>query len=138
MTMTGSLGRLERMDVRDAWPGEASAFTPWLASDENILLLGETIGVDLEVESTERNVGPFRADILCKEKGSPTEHWVLIENQLGRTDHTHLGQRRVQRWMAEGHKGIDIVWHRLDIRGDGDTPGIGNIRRAGCFQFLHC
>lgn len=107
MTMTGPLSRLERMDVHDAWPGEASDFTPWLATDENILLLGETIGVELEVESTERNVGPFRADILCKEKGSPTEHWVLIENQLGRTDHTHLGQLLT---YASGLHAVTIVW----------------------------
>jgi len=28
------------------------------------------VGLDLPVESTERGVGPFRADILCKETTS--------------------------------------------------------------------
>src|SRR5262245_24604309 len=53
------LGRLERVELRDAWLGEASDFTPWLAQAENIALLGEAIGIELEVESQEKNVGPF-------------------------------------------------------------------------------
>ncbi|GAB4266271.1 MAG: hypothetical protein Kow00111_18100 [Thermincola ferriacetica] len=52
--------------------------------------MGETIGLDLEIEAREKNVGPFRADILCKD--TATGAWVLIENQLEKTDHSHLGQ----------------------------------------------
>ena len=37
-------------------------------------------GMDLEVEAQEKQVGPFRADILCKDAYS--DSWVLIENQL--------------------------------------------------------
>jgi len=47
-------------------------------------LLGETIGIDLECEAQEKEVGPFRADILCKD--TATDNWVLIKNQLER-DH---------------------------------------------------
>src|SRR5215471_21796363 len=85
-----TLGRLERVDPRTAWLTEAGHFTPWLAQPENLQLLGDTIGVELELEAQEKNVGPFRADILCKD--TVTGSWVLIENQLERTDHTHLGQ----------------------------------------------
>jgi hypothetical protein len=84
-----SLGRLERVELRDIWLSEASDFTPWLARKENLDILGETLGIDLELEAQERPVGPFRADILCKDIG--TDRWVLIENQLERTDHNHLG-----------------------------------------------
>lgn len=57
--------RLERVEVRLAWSAEASQFTPWLAQLENLWLLGETIGIELELEAQEKSVGPFRADIPC-------------------------------------------------------------------------
>lgn len=90
MPPSKALGRLQQVDLRTAWISEAGGFTPWLAQEENLCLLGKTIGIDLELEAQERNVGPFRADILCKDTTS--NNWVLIENQLDRTDHTHLGQ----------------------------------------------
>ena len=54
------LGRLEKVDLREVWVSEAGDFTPWLASEENIALLGDVIGLDLEVEAQEKEVGPFR------------------------------------------------------------------------------
>ncbi len=62
---------------------ESSGFMPWLTQAENLKLLGEAIGVDPEYEAQEKEVGPFRADILCKH--TATDSWVLIENQLERT-----------------------------------------------------
>lgn len=100
-----SLGRLVRADLRDAWLGEATDFTPWLAHPDNIALLGETIGIELEVESQEKNVGPFRADILCRD--TIDNHYVLIENQLERTDHGHLGQLLT---YAAGLEAVTIIW----------------------------
>jgi hypothetical protein len=88
-----------------AWDSEATGFTPWLANEKNLQLLSETIGIDLELDSQERSVGPFRADILCKD--AATDHWVLIENQLERTDHTHLGQLLT---YAAGLQAVTIVW----------------------------
>lgn len=100
-----ALGRLAKVDLRAAWASEASDFTPWLAQEDNLLLLGETIGIELELESQEKNVGPFRADILCKDTAN--DHWVLIENQLERTDHSHLGQLLT---YAAGLNAVTIVW----------------------------
>jgi hypothetical protein len=99
------LGRLEKVALREAWLSEANHFTPWLAQGENLELLGEAIGIELECEAQEKNVGPFRADILCKD--TATEHWVLIENQLERTDHNHLGQLLT---YAAGLEAVTIVW----------------------------
>ncbi|VAW02731.1 hypothetical protein MNBD_ALPHA07-975 [hydrothermal vent metagenome] len=99
------LGRLERVDLRDIWKTEAQHFTPWLAGEANLVLLGETLGIDLELEAMEQNVGPFRADILCKDTLS--DRWVLVENQLERTDHTHMGQLIT---YAAGLKAVTIVW----------------------------
>ena len=90
MTSDTTLGRLRRVELRDIWLSEAVDFTPWLAREDNLALLGETLGIDLELEAQEKPVGPFRADILCKDVG--TDSWVLVENQLERTDHGHLGQ----------------------------------------------
>ena len=100
-----SLGRLEKVSVRDIWLSEAQHFTPWLALPENISVLSETLNLELEVEALEKNVGPFRADILCKDTDDGS--WVLIENQLERTDHSHLGQLLT---YASGLQSVTIVW----------------------------
>ena len=99
------LGRLERVDLRHIWTSEAAHFTPWLARADNLAILGEALGIELELEAQERAVGPFRADILCKDIG--TDRWVLIENQLERTDHVHLGQLLT---YASGLEAVTIVW----------------------------
>jgi hypothetical protein len=99
------LGRLEKTDLREAWNSEAGDFTPWLAEADNLELLGQAIGIELELEAQEKFVGPFRADILCKDVGS--SQWVLIENQLERTDHIHLGQLLT---YAAGLNAVTIVW----------------------------
>jgi len=100
-----NLGRLEKVELRDIWQHEASHFTPWLAKEDNIKMLGDAIGIELEVEAQEQNVGPFRADILCKDTANNS--WVLIENQLERTDHNHLGQILT---YAAGLEAVTIVW----------------------------
>lgn len=84
------LGKLEKVDSDQIWKNEAYNFTPWLGLKENLELLGNTIGIELELEAQEKSVGSFRADILCKniEDGS----LVLIENQIERTNHKHLSQ----------------------------------------------
>jgi hypothetical protein len=104
MTVT-NLGRLERVDLRNIWVSEATDFTPWLARQENLAILADTLGLELELEAQERPVGPFRADILCKDVA--TDRWVLIENQLERTDHSHLGQLLT---YASGLEAVTIVW----------------------------
>lgn len=103
------LSRLERVDLRDIWQTEAKDFTPWLAQDENLAVLGEAIGIELELEAQEKSVGPFRADILCRDisSRSDSDSMVLIENQLERTDHTHLGQLLT---YASGLHTVTIVW----------------------------
>ena len=99
------LGKIRKIDLRDVWASESSDFTPWLAKEENIAMLGDAIGMDLEVESQEKSVGPFRADILAKDLA--TNHYVLIENQLELTNHNHLGQIMT---YAAGLDAFSIVW----------------------------
>lgn len=98
-----TLGKLERVEVRSVWPDEAQHFTPWLS--EQLELLGEAIGLELEFEGREKRVGPFRADLLCKD--TLTNSWVLIENQFGKTDHSHMGQLLT---YAAGLEAVTVVW----------------------------
>jgi hypothetical protein len=84
------LGNLESVPLRTVWSDEAQSFTPWLAQLENLKRLGDVLGMDLETEIEEAAVGPFSADILCKD--TTDSSWVVIENQIEKTDHRHLGQ----------------------------------------------
>lgn len=99
------LGRLEPVRPRDIWPNEATDFTPWLAQVENLKLLGDTLVMELQLESQEKDVGPYRADIVCRDTAD--ESWVLVENQLAPTDHTHLGQILT---YAAGLSAVTVVW----------------------------
>lgn len=99
------LGRLESVDLRGTWTTEDRDFTSWLARPENLGMLAETLGVELKLEAREQPVGPYRADLLCKQIGS--DAWVLIENQLERTDHTHLGQLLT---YAADLEAVTIIW----------------------------
>lgn len=102
---TPPISRLRKVDLRKAWQSESGDFTPWLARNENLELLGDAIGIELECDSTESGVGPYKADIVCKDLAN--DSWVLIENQLERTDHTHLGQLLT---YAAGLHAVTIVW----------------------------
>jgi len=84
------LGEFEPVDLRTIWNNEATDFTPWLAKAENLERLSKALGMDLETTGTEQSVGPYRADLLCKDAFSGNA--VLIENQLEKTNHSHLGQ----------------------------------------------
>ena len=87
--MAESLGQLVSVDVRKQWPHEAADFTPWLAREKNIAELGKSLGLELETERVEVAVGPYSADILARES---TGAYVVVENQLTKTDHDHLGK----------------------------------------------
>ena len=99
------LAHLEPVNLRDIWETEAQDFTPWLATEENLSILADTLGMELELEAKEANVGPFRADILCRNADGGA--WVLIENQLERTDHNHLGQLLT---YAAGLHAVTVCW----------------------------
>ena len=106
--MPEKLSRLEQVELREVWPDEAQDFTPWLAQEENLTLLGETLGMELELEAQEIYVGDFRADILCQNPENPeNEMWVLIENQLGETNHKHLGQILTYSAGLDAHT---VIW----------------------------
>jgi hypothetical protein len=80
-----------------------------LAVPENLALLADTLSLgDLKIEATEVSVGDFRLDILAFTADDDDNRVVLIENQFGKTDHSHLGQLLT---YASGQKGpLTAIW----------------------------
>lgn len=110
MTTARELGTIEKVDdIREYWPNEANDFTPWLA--RNISILGNALGMDLELEEQEASVGTFSLDILAHDLD--TNRPVVIENQFGATDHRHLGQLLT---YATGIEADVIVWIAEEFR----------------------
>ena len=100
-----NFAKLEKIELRNGWETEDKHFTPWLAKEENLDELGKAIQMDLILEEVEQSVGPFRADLICRDGAS--DNLVLIENQLEKTNHKHLGQILT---YAAGTKAMTIVW----------------------------
>jgi hypothetical protein len=110
--MTQVLGRLEPVPLREVWPHEAKDFTPWLAEPDNLALLAVTVGLgELRVQGTEVPVGSFYIDILARDIEG---HVVVIENQFGATDHTHLGQ--ILTYLAGQEGSATVIWIAEAIR----------------------
>ena len=101
------LGKLEEVvDLRTVWPHETSDFTPWLAKEDNIAILADTLGLDgITIEETESSVGDFKVDIYASETGS--NRTIVIENQIEDSNHDHLGKLLT---YAAGKSANVIVW----------------------------
>ena len=102
------LGKIKVIkDLRSVWKNEANDFTKWLAQEENINLLGDELGLSLQVQETEAGVGSYRLDILATETSEENEVQVVIENQLESTNHDHLGKIIT---YASGYDAKYIIW----------------------------
>jgi hypothetical protein len=90
------------VSARVGWPHEAHEFTPWLA--ENVELLGDTLGLSLELRAREHQVGRYSLDLLLSDAA---ERVVIVENQFGPTDHDHLGKLLT---YCAGTKADVVIW----------------------------
>ena len=99
------LGKLQEVDIRTVWPHEQYDFSKWLSGEENIKELGDILNLSLTDVETEKFVGNYRCDILCKDE--ITGKVVLIENQLEPTNHDHLGKIIT---YASGLDAAVVVW----------------------------
>ena len=84
------LGKLKEIDIRKVWQHEQYDFSKWLSSENNLKELGDILNLSLTDVETEKFVGNYRCDILCKDE--ITGKVVLIENQLEPSNHDHLGK----------------------------------------------
>ena len=84
-----SIGKLEKVELRDIWKNEAKDFTTWLY--ENLDALSEAINLNLLEPEQEKQVegSRYSIDIMAETENG---EGVIIENQLEQSDHKHLGQ----------------------------------------------
>lgn len=102
------VGRLEYVPLREIWKHEAYDFTTWLF--ENCDVLNEQLGLTISPIEKEKSVGPFSVDILGEDASGRA---VIIENQLTRTDHDHLG--KLLTYMSNLNAKI-AIWVSTDPR----------------------
>ena len=62
------LGKMTEVDLRTVWAHEQYDFSSWLAEEDNIKVLGETLNLSLTDINTEQFVGGYRCDIICKDE----------------------------------------------------------------------
>lgn len=98
------VGVLRRVPLREVWRHEATDFTRWL--EENLEVLGETVGLELTATEREGAAGRFSVDLVAEDASG---HVVVIENQLERSDHDHLGKIVTYTAVLEASTAIWIV-----------------------------
>ena len=128
------IGKIKKVPLREVWEKEVKDFTSWLF--DNIEVLGEELDIDLTPIEKEKSAGSFSADIVAEDKNGQL---VLIENQLEKTDHDHLGKiltyvsnldakiaiwvssapkrehERTIDWLNESGSGVDFYLVRIEV-----------------------
>ena len=85
--MSEGIAKIKKVPLREIWKKEDKDFTQWM--EENIDYLNDILDFDLTIISREEKVGPFRLDLFAEDNNG---NKVIIENQLEKTDHDHLGK----------------------------------------------
>ena len=80
------IGKIQRLDLRQVWKDERE-FTKWL--EENIDALNDEVGLNLSGAEREKAAGAFSVDLVAEDDDG---NLVVIENQMEKSDHDHLGK----------------------------------------------
>lgn len=103
------IGKLREVELREVWPNESQSFTPWLEAHPEEL--GEVLGLDNLTLQREKSVGAFSLDLFGTDLDSGKH--IIVENQLEKSDHSHLGQLLT---YAGGLESGTVVWIAKEIR----------------------
>ncbi|MDY5409214.1 DUF4268 domain-containing protein [Veillonella caviae] len=107
------IGRLEELPIRELWKHEQYDFSMWLSQEGNLSILGEELGISFTDIETEKFVGSYRCDIVATDDNSSKT--VIIENQLEKSDHDHLGKIIT---YASGLGASIIIWIVVEARSE--------------------
>lgn len=99
-----SIGKIKRVPLREVWKHEALDFTTWL--QENIDVVSDATNIPLEEAEREQSAGHFSVDLVARDSSGDT---VVIENQLEKSDHDHLGKLLTYLVLLEAKTAIWIV-----------------------------
>ena len=98
------IGRIQRIGLREVWSHEALDFTTYL--EENADVIAEATDLQLSGVEREQPAGAFSVDLIAEdEDGRP----VVIENQLEKSDHDHLGKLLTYLVGIQARKALWIV-----------------------------
>ena len=81
------IGKLTRVPLREVWKHEAHDFTQWM--EDNIDVLNNVLDFDLVNVDREQAAGAFSVDLVAEDENGGT---IIIENQLEKSNHDHLGK----------------------------------------------
>ncbi|MCC5828225.1 MAG: DUF4268 domain-containing protein [Phycisphaeraceae bacterium] len=81
------IGKIARVALREVWKHEALDFTRWL--EENIEVLNDILNLNLINVEREKAAGSFSVDLVAEDENNNP---VVIENQLEKSNHDHLGK----------------------------------------------
>jgi hypothetical protein len=122
----GMIGKLSRVPLRQVWPHEAYDFTRWLT--ENPDVLSEALGITLNNVEYEQAAGNFSVDIRAEDQDGNA---VVIENQLEKSNHDHLG--KLITYLAS-FEAKTAVWIVADARPE-HTEAINWLNQTGAAAF---
>lgn len=104
------IGKLKKLPLREVWPNEARNFTPWLK--DNIEHINELLGLNISVIESERRSGSFSLDLYAQDENGDI---VIIENQIEKTDHDHLGKLIT---YTSAHEAKISIWITSEARSE--------------------
>ena len=81
------VGKIQRLPLREVWKHEALAFTTWLVDNTDVL--SDALGTTLQNAEREQAAGDFSVDLVAEDDAGNV---VIIENQLEKSNHDHLGK----------------------------------------------
>lgn len=98
------IGKLKRVPLREVWKHEAVDFTTWL--EDNFDVLNDALDITISNVEREQTAGTFKVDLVAEDESGDL---VIIENQLEKSNHDHLGKLITYLTVLEAKTAVWIV-----------------------------